>query len=214
MPQLPSVITGALESAINGVLKLDPDTVNRLGRLAGKVIAIEFKGLDISLYLIPVEGGLNVFGRFDGEPDAVLRGAPLSMMRMGLEKQAADSFFHGDVEIQGDVELGQEFRDILDGLDLDWEEQLSMITGDMVAHKVGEFVRGAMAWGKKAVETLGQDVAEYVQEESRDVVNQFELEGYMSQVDALRTDVDRMEARIKRLHSHFENVGNRSDERP
>jgi ubiquinone biosynthesis protein UbiJ len=204
MPELPTVLTTALETAINGVLKLDPDTLARLDKLSGKVIAIELKGLDIKLYLIPVEGGINVFGRFDGEPDAVISGAPLSMMRMGLEKRAEDSLFHGDVEIQGDVELGQAFRDILDGLDIDWEEQLSMLTGDVVAHKVGEFVRGTVAWGKKAVDTLGRDAAEYVQEESRDVVNQFELEGYMSQVDELRSDVDRMEARIKRLRSSFE----------
>jgi ubiquinone biosynthesis protein UbiJ len=198
---LPTLFTASLEAAINGVLRLDPDTRDRLAALSGKVIAVELRGLDLALYLIPDRSGLNVFGRFEGEPDTILRGTPVAMARMGLARDASDALFAGEVEISGDVELGQEFRDILDNLDIDWEEQLSLVTGDVVAHQVGELVRGAVAWGKKTLDTFGRDAAEYLQEESRDVPNAGEVDSFLTEVDDLRTDVDRLEARIKRLES-------------
>lgn len=201
MNALPTVVCASLEAAVNKVLRLDPDTVEKLATLAGKVIAVELRGLNVALYLIPEKSGLNIFSRFDGEPDTTLRGTPLAMARMGLEKKAGDTLFAGDVEISGDVELGQSFREILDGLDIDWEEQLSLVTGDVVAHQVGNVVRGAVDWGRKTLEILSRDAAEYLQEESRDLPNPGEVENFLSDVDVLRTDVDRLEARVKRLES-------------
>lgn len=202
MNTLPTLVCASLEAAVNRVLRLDPDTLARLTALSGKVIAVELRGLNTALYLVPEKSGLNVFSRFDGEPDTALRGTPLALARMGLEKHAGDSLFAGDVEIIGDTELGQEFREILDGLDIDWEEQLSLVTGDAVAHQIGNAVRSASAWGKKTLETLSRDAAEYLQEESRDLPNRGEVESFLTDVDELRSDVDRLEARIKRLESH------------
>ena len=203
MNHLPTAVTASIEVAVNQVLQLDEDTVARLAGLQGKVIAIEFSGLDVALYLVPESEKISVYGRFEGDADTVLRGTPVALMRMGLAKHAGDVLFSGDVKISGDVELGQEFSEILDGLDIDWEEHLSHITGDMVAHKVGNFVRDIFAWGQQTTDTLGQDVAEYLQEESETLPNRDEVEHFLAQVDVMRTDVDRMEARVQRLQSRL-----------
>ena len=206
MKHLPTAVTASIELALNRIFELDEDTVARLGTLQGKVIAIEFTELDVALFLIPELKKVTVYGHFDGEADTVLRGTPVALMRMGLTKHAGDVLFAGDVEISGDVELGQAFSEILDGLDIDWEEHLSHITGDLVAHKAGNFVRGVLAWGQQTTHTLGLDVAEYLQEESETLPNRDEVEKYLSQVDVIRTDVDRMEARVQRLESHIKSL--------
>lgn len=199
MNTLSTAIAAVMEAAINPVIALDPDTVERMKSLRGKVIAIEFQGLNICLHFIPGEQGLNVYGHFEGEADTVLRGTPVAMVKMGLAREAGDVLFAGDVEITGDVELGQQFRDIVDGLDIDWEEQLSHFTGDVIAHKLGNLVRGAVKWSKDTASTLSQDAAEYFQEESQDLTNPGEIEHFLKAVDTLRSDVDRLEARISRL---------------
>ncbi len=203
MNELPTAIAAVLETAINQVLQLDPDTVEQLQQLQGKVIAIELQGINVTLYLmpqeVPQEKALNVFGHFEGEPDTVLRGTPIAMAKMGLAKNAGDVLFEGDVEISGDVELGQQFREILDGLDIDWEEHLSHLTGDIVAHKMGNLVRGIFAWGKQTTEILSQDAAEYLQEESRELPNRREVDNFLKNIDILRSDVDRLEMRVTRL---------------
>lgn len=203
MSHLPTAVTAAIEVAINRVLQLDEETVARLAKIQGKVIAIEFSGLDVTLCLIPELEQLTVYGRFEGDVDTVLRGTPMALMRMGLATHAGDALFAGEVSISGDVELGQEFSEILDAMDIDWEEHLSHITGDLVAHKVGNAVRDIFSWGQQTISTLGQDAAEYLQEEDDALPNRDEVETYLSQIDVLRTDVDRMEARVNRLSTHL-----------
>ncbi|MBL1277582.1 MAG: SCP2 sterol-binding domain-containing protein [Ectothiorhodospiraceae bacterium] len=212
MNHLPTAVTASIELALNRVLQLDQDTVARMGALQGKVIAIEFQGVEVALYLIPEQQKITVYGRYEGEADTVLRGTPVALMRMGLAKHAGDALFTGDVQISGDVELGQAFSEILNELDIDWEEHLSHITGDLVAHKVGNFVRDALAWGKQTADTLGLDVAEYLQEESDALPHRDEVEKYISQVDVIRTDVDRMEARVQRLESRSESLPSQTGE--
>ena len=204
MNELPTAIAAILETAINQVLQLDPDAVEQLEQLTGKVIALELKGLSVTLYLIPEGRKINVFGHFEDEPDTILRGTPMALAKMSLAKNASDVLFAGDVEISGDVELGQQFREILDGLDIDWEEHLSHLTGDIVAHKLGNLARGVMGWSKKTTEILGQDAAEYLQEESRDLPNRNEVNGFLKHIDTLRSDVDRLDARISRLSKQLE----------
>jgi ubiquinone biosynthesis accessory factor UbiJ len=201
MNYLPTAVTASIEMAVNSVLQLDEDTLVRLKTLQGKIIAIEIRGLDVSLYLIPEANKISIYGRYEAEPDTLLRGTPLALMSMGLAKHAGDVLFAGDVEISGDVELGQEFSEILEALDIDWEEHLSHITGDLVAHKLGNALRGVLSWGQKTADTLGQDVAEYLQEENETLPNVDEVESFLSQVDVLRTGVDRMEARVRRLEN-------------
>ena len=216
MNEFPTAIAAVIEAAINQVLQLDPDTVEQLQQIQGKVIAIELQGLNVTLYLmpqeVPQEKALNVFGHFEGEPDTVLRGTPIAMAKMGLAKNAGDVLFEGDVEISGDVELGQQFREILDGLDIDWEEHLSHVTGDIVAHKMGNLVRGIFSWSKNTTEILGQDAAEYLQEESRELPNRREVDGFLKNIDTLRSDVDRMDMRVSRLGERLKTRENTHNE--
>ncbi|NOX76536.1 MAG: sterol-binding protein [Gammaproteobacteria bacterium] len=205
--QLTSAMTLLLEVAINRVLQLDPDTMMSLQSLQGKVVAVELRGLNTTLFLIPTADGLHVFSDFDGEPDTVLSGTPVGLARMGLVKNTGDVFFEGDVTISGDVALGQKIQMILDGLDIDWEEHLSHFTGDVVAHKLGNLMRDARSWGQQTAATLSRDAAEYLQEESSDLPNAIEMDNFLTQVDTLRGDIDRTEARIRRLEKHIGQTG-------
>ncbi len=189
----------ALEAAINHCLQFDPDALQRMRALTGKVVGIELLGLNLKFYLLPDSVGLQLRAEFDGEVDVWLRGAPLSMMRMGLGGDQQKALFSGDVEIEGDTETGQHIRDIMNDLDLDWEEQIAQLAGDVVGHKIGNVVRGVAGWAIQTRSTIEQDVSEYLQEESRLLPHREEIGPFLEAVDTLRSDVDRMEARVQRL---------------
>jgi len=189
----------ALEAAINHCLQFDPDALQRVHALTGKVVGIELLGLNLKFYLLPDSIGLQLRAEFDGEVDVWLRGAPLSMMRMGLGGDQQKVLFSGDVEIEGDTETGQHIRDTMNDLDLDWEEQVAELVGDVVGHKIGNVVRGAADWATQTRSTVEQDVSEYLQEESRLLPHREEIGPFLEAVDTLRSDVDRMEARVQRL---------------
>ena len=195
---LPMLATAALEKVINQALRLDPESLKRITKLEGKVIALEIQGSGIEFYLVPNAQGLRIQSIFEGEPDVRIKGGLFSLVRMGLSDHPASLFGKG-VEMEGDTHLGRQVQQVLDGLDVDWEEQLSRFTGDVVAHQIGNVVRDFTRWGASTVETLGRDVAEYLQEESRDLVVKAELTPFLDQVDTLRSDVDRLTQRIAQL---------------
>ncbi len=193
-----------LESLLNRVLARDPETLARLGALQGRVVAVEFDGVSISgeplrLYLLPHAGGIQILTRYHGSADTVLSGTPLALATMRGEAGATRRLFSGEVRIDGDIELGQRFKRILDGLDIDGEEWLAGYVGDGVAHHSGRALRGARQWLQASAATLGQDLSEYLRYEAALLVDRPETEDFFDAVDRLRSDVDRLTARVARL---------------
>ncbi len=199
MSAIPEAALATLEAALNRTIALDPEGAAGLVRLQGRLICIELKGFGTRFYLIPGVDELQLFGAYEGEPDCLLRGSPLALARMGLAEHKEDGLFAGDVEIEGDTRLAQEFGAAMAGISVDWEEQLAHLVGDPLAHQVGAGLRSAGRWGRKSADTLTEDLKEYLQEEARLVPTDYEVRGFLDQVDILRDDVERLTARIERL---------------
>lgn len=199
--KLPAMLASNLESAFNRYLALDPDAGTRLQPLDGRTIALELRGFDLVVCLQVAAGRISVLPELepDTEADTTLCGTPLGFARLGLGGDSSDTLFSGDVSISGDVEAGQAFKAVLDELDIDWEEQLAGITGDMVAHQLGNAARSAGNWLRQGRSILEQDLGEYLQEELRVVPTRIEIENFIGDVDRLRMDLERLEARIRRL---------------
>jgi ubiquinone biosynthesis protein UbiJ len=132
------------------------------------------------------------------EADATLSGNPLSLARLaGGDPEAV--IRAGHVRISGDADIASDFRALLNIVRPEWEEELSRVTGDVVAHEVGKAARGLAGWAARARRSLGRSFAEYLTEESRDLVAAAEIEEFNRDVDALAVAVDRCEARIRLL---------------
>ena len=199
----PNLLLAAVEQALGRYLALDSEAGGRIAALYGKVLCIELRGFDIRLYLVPGPEGIQLLGQYEGEPDATLSGTPLALARLGLPgTDSADELFAGGVQISGDTELGQRFGALLKDIDIDWEEQLARVVGDLAAHQVGNVVRGGLRWGAQARESLGLDLKEYLQEELRLLPVRPEIESFLAEVDGLRDDVERLAARVERLRGH------------
>lgn len=200
----------ALEQVVNGALALDPDTLRRLARLTGKVIAIDIRGTGLTVYVAPQSNGLRLMGHYDGTVDTTLHGAPLSLLRMSAGK-AGEGLFSGDVTLEGDVETGQQLQRALHALDIDFEEHISRLTGDVIGHQLGNTVRGLADFGKHALATFGLNLGEYLQEERQFIPANAQVDAFINEVDHLRMAVDRLEARIKHLQHtlHESNGSNR-----
>ena len=193
-----SALAAALESALDLYLKQDPAALRRCGGMEGKVIALDITGLGVSLYFLPGPDGIQVLGHYEGQADTRLRGSPLGIGRMVLGS-GDDTLFEGAVDIQGDTETGQQLRDILLSAEWDWEEQLSRLTGDVVAYQIGTVARRARQFLGASRSTLERDTTEYLQEESLLLPCRIEMERFLDEVDCLRADLDRLSARVERL---------------
>ncbi|RKZ35898.1 MAG: sterol-binding protein [Gammaproteobacteria bacterium] len=190
-----------VEEAINRVLSMDPETAQGVADLGDRVLAIEVKGTGLSYFVSPVGDGVRVSRESASPADVTVAGAPLALMRLISGGAGDDLSLGGQVAITGDVAFAQQVKVLAQRLDLDWEEELSRVVGDTVAHQLGNAARQFWSWRAQAVETLYQDLAEYAREETNLVVTRDELEIFYTQVTDTRDAVERLEQRIQRLQS-------------
>ncbi|MFQ5468884.1 MAG: SCP2 domain-containing protein [Gammaproteobacteria bacterium] len=190
-----------LEKSINEFLRLDPDMIGRVAQLKNKTIAVEFQNLGLVIYFVSGPNGFRLTDSIEGDADTVLTGTPLALLRAGITNDQQNMLFEGDIRISGDTEVGQQFRDLLQSVDIDWEEHVSHLVGDVVAHKLGHFTRELVGWSAETSNSLNQSISEYLLEESMVLPRKDEVNKFLSDVDKIRDDVERIEQRISRLRT-------------
>ena len=165
--------------------------------LEGRVIAIRIRDTALALY-IQVEHNELIVKPIADNPDVVISGSPLALAR--LAGASADAGIRdGSIDLSGDAETAQAFQQLLAYGKPDIEEELSGVFGDVAAHGLGEVARNIGRWVENTQATVHQNIQEYLQEESRALPSQYEIDSFRDQAEILRDDVDRFEAKIRRL---------------
>lgn len=196
-------LTAALETALNRYLALDPQSQSRLAAVEGTVIALDLRGLDLALFFLPGLSEIQVLEHYEGEPDTVIAGTPLALARLSMARRPGEGLFSDAIELRGDTDLARRFQDLLQQVEFDWEEALSRLVGDRLAHQSGRLAREGREYATRAGRTLREDVSEYLTEEARLLPTAAELDLFHADVDILRDDAERLEARLQRLEHRF-----------
>lgn len=194
------MLTATLENVLNRGLPRSPRAQQLCAELAGRRIAIEAPAL--ARLLVESTGNSLRITRVGPPADAEVVGGPLSLLALGSGPPDAP-LSRGEIEVRGDAELAQKFRELARLLAPDPEEELSILVGDVAAHRIGRLTRGALDWSRNAAVTLLQDVGEYFSHERADLIPREEGEQFLRGVDALREDVDRLDARLELLQQRL-----------
>ncbi len=166
--------------------------------LDGKTFTLRVADSALAMYLTVDDDRVILSGDYIDEPDVIASGSLLSLARLA-GPAAEDLIRDGSVAIEGDAVVASQFRKLLRYGQPDLEEELSTVVGDVAAHSIGGFVRGVTGWTRGAGAMMQQNIGEYLQEESQAVPGRHEVDAFRSDVDTLRDDVARFEARLKKL---------------
>lgn len=187
----------AMEQALNRALALDPASFKALQALLEEPFLLRLDPPGIELYLMADSRALRVQWHSEVPPALVLAGSPLAFAAAAL---GDDSVFHdGRIRLTGDVAQAQRLQRILQGLELDWEASLAEIIGGIPAHFIARRLRQGLQWSSEARGVLARNVEEYLQEESDTLPARLEAEALFEDIDALRLEADRLEARLRNL---------------
>jgi ubiquinone biosynthesis protein UbiJ len=169
--------------------------------LNGMTVAIRVRDTALGAYFVFDDDVVALSTAYADDPDVVITGSLITLARM--MKGSGEAAIHsGDVDLTGDAATAQRFQKLLDLAQPDIEEELSRVIGDVAAHRIAEIARGVGKWARDARSTMGGNIREYLQEESRDVPTRYEVDRFTKQVGTLRDDVERIAARLKRLESN------------
>ena len=203
---LPFPLAFAIEKSIDAVLRLDPDTRDRLGSINGKTVRLHIPSPSVSLLLGVSDGRVNVTRPDDSEQgaaaDTTISGS-LSSLRSLLDGNQA--VYRGDVTIEGDLGTSQHLKRIMAELSPDWQEAVSPYIGDGLTHRLDVAHARLGQWLNRTRRGARQNTSEYLQEEINLVAPNSEIEHFCAQVDKTRAAADRLTARVQRLEATLDN---------
>ncbi len=185
-----------IELALNAALAQDPETKAKLDPFESRCIAINIKDFNQTISMSVKQRQLYLSTTAENTVDLTITGNALTLAKLGSNPE---SLFSAEIDINGDVQFAKQLRDLLDGFDFDWEAQLAKITGDTLAYPLAYGIKKVASWAKDNHQSMQQNIAEYLREESRLLPDKSEIKAYIQDIDTLRADFDRLEARINRL---------------
>lgn len=203
----------ALEAALNRAVALDPDTRDALPPLNGRsvVLALDAAENPLAMRLL-VDGDRLRVGPVDAEqtPDLAVRSTLGGVLSLGMQtllpkllgKRDDDEAAVpvGRMRIEGDAELARRLQRLAERFDPDWQQPFTAVFGDVIGVQIANGVAAALRQARVGGQKFAETAAEYLTEESRDVVPRAELDAFYDDVDTLRDDAERLAARIARLH--------------
>ena len=191
-------LLASVEHGLNRVLRMDSTALPRLAALEGKVIEIDCRQPALQLYILPDEQGLMLAAHWEGEVDCSLRAPAGSLAQLAFAKDKTAVLHSPQVELHGDSAVLLDLVGVLQ--DRNWTGNTSCRAG---------WGRSPLHWspgisacapaGPARVSRFSQNLSEYLAEESRTLVGRREAEAAFSELDALKVDVERLEARLRRL---------------
>ena len=192
------MLLSALESTLNRNIAASSTARALCTRLVGKTLRLQITGLPFEILLRAESDRIQLSTDSDHNADAILSGSPIGLLT--LAKQTSTSTLSGaSVRIAGDAEVAQAFSQLLKQIKPDIEEELSRLIGDVAAHQVGNTLRSFFSFGRRVGNTLLQNIGEYLSEEGRDIPSKTETEEFIREVDTLRDDIERFDARLNAM---------------
>lgn len=189
-----------LEAALNRALALDPDTRDGLRTLDGRRVALQVASPPLALQ-VRVAGDRLEVGPVDelDVPDLSVRstlGGLIGQLPFFRNDQAPPV---GKLRIEGDADLARRLQRLAERFDPDWQQPFAAVFGDVVGVQIANAFAASLRHARDSAGAFASSAAEYVTEESRDVVAREELSAFYDDVDTLRDDVERIAARVGRL---------------
>ena len=194
----------ALEIAVNKALAYDAGTQEALKKLESKLLQIEIIEPKSSFYFQFDNGEVRVLGYCEREIDCTLRGSLKNIVALVLQDDI-HNLTNSGVEVKGDVALLMQISKIAKRVDIDWEEALTDVTGDLAGHQIALQIRRSAAWFKNLNQKAWPYLGEYLTEEIQAIPSELELTIFYDEVNQVRAHLERLERRLKMTNNRSPN---------
>ncbi|MCF7521092.1 SCP2 domain-containing protein [Neisseria sp. ZJ106] len=181
----------ALLPIINHLIQQNPQHQRNLAEFTGKTVSFSIAGFRIQGRI--GEDGFLEAAQGMADTEIIFHNSTIQKL---LQNQQPGV---GDIRIDGDLFLGMALLPIFSGLRYDAHADLNRLFGENAGALIAEKADAV----RQTVKQIGQSIAEQIGEFSREpespVPDAATLEAWIEEVDRLRDDVARLNARLDRL---------------
>ena len=197
------LLNAAVEKVINQLLKLDPDSQQRLRPLAGKQLKVSIKEFPWPLlFAFSKQVDLLSAGQSDGqgfEPDCAISLSISNLQTLQDSSQLSQLIQQNKLQLEGDIHVAQHFSALVKELNIDWEELLSNYVGDVLAHQSFSAAKTLFNQANATLQQFSSMFAEAAIEEKGLAAHPLAVAHYCKDVNELRSATERLTARLAQL---------------
>ena len=170
----------------------------RLTPLAGKTVGFCIPPFSDLAVTIQASGEVlpALAAAIDSPADTTLTLTPGLLPRLLARNEDA----YREIQISGDEVLAAEILDIAKNLRWDVEQDLSRVTGDILAHRMVQTGTSMVQWHTETARNLSQTLVEYWTEEQPLLAKPTQIREFTDAVSALQDDMAQLEKRVKKLN--------------
>ncbi len=198
---LPQVLSAVIEQLANKALALSVHSTV-LGALDQKTLSIHLAELNFPL-------SFSVNAADDKQPIIVGNGIERSccaihtsistLKKLKAEQQITQLIKAGELDVEGDIKVAQQFANIAQQIDIDWQSELAKHLGDVPTHQLNQFGNKITKKIKYTNKQLAADVTEYLVHEKKLVVTKGQISQFSRSVDVVQQQVDDLAERMAKL---------------
>lgn len=190
-----------LESALNRAVALDAETRAALPALDGRTVALQLENPSLALSIRVNGERLKVGPVEDADrADLSVRSTLAGIVGQLPFMRGRNAAPLGALRVEGDAELARRLQRMAERFDPDWSLPFARVFGDVLGVQIANSLAAGLRGTREFARGFAQDSADFLTEESRDVVGKEELRAFHSDVDQLRDDAERLQARFDRLN--------------
>ncbi|PWC12228.1 hypothetical protein B4923_10275 [Brenneria roseae subsp. americana] len=196
-----SVLTATLETALNQLLFRDRSMKAPRQRLQGKTLQIELSELDAPLVLVFSEQRLDVISQWEEPADCQLKTRLSVLMKLRDRQNLSALMRSGDLVIEGDIQVAQQFIVLLDLAEFDPAEWLAPYVGDIVAQGLSQTAQKTLSLFSRTLCRQQHVLSETITEEWRLAPGKLENAWLHDEITALETSAERLSERLAKLET-------------
>jgi ubiquinone biosynthesis protein UbiJ len=218
-PLITTVLLAPFESIVNQCIKQDRVLLTGLCEHSGKTLQIKVTNPVVSFYVHILETGVSLASTNDTynsnngsgteNPAPVqgqITGSASAFLSILTTEQAEQPLVNLDLQINGDAEFVQDIYKLFSALDVDWQEPLSALIGDVPVHGIETLITNLLDFGRQTTNAIITNVDEYLHEEGRFAPPLNQVEIFDKALDQLKLQLDRVAARQSELESTLQRL--------
>ena len=176
--------------------KFDSKCIEVLGRRPEFSLNMRFEDNSIKLSAIDSETlGIQF--------DASISGKTESLLNLLIKNSSQRAMANADLDISGDAELVQDLQMTIESLDINWQDYLAPILGDVLSNELGKAENNARGWSQSVSASMQRGIRDYLTEEARLVPNRLEVDSFSNRLDQLRLGIVRTAAKTDLLKRRY-----------
>ena len=199
-----------VEELLNRILAKDSYLRSRLKIFSGKSLQISVYPPGITVTVLFERDRIRLLSSpaelLDIEITASISGNVSELIPLLIEKPDRRPLSNPAITVTGDVNFIQDIYASLHNLDIDWEDYLAPMLGNLITNELSQFHEDLQEWSQQVSSNMKRNVDEYLKEEERIFPKKEQLKDFGEELDRLKLKIDRVKAKFNVLYERLDRL--------